>query len=160
VASGDRSLRRPAGPRSLASFLVRAVRGQGAAGDLADELVTSYVDHWAARLSELPRGAPVPRRLVEQALSLARDLSAAEATDGVMIHEDLHYTNVLAADREPWLAIDPIPMSGDTHYETAPMLWNRMEELSAPSSGQNPGRDPEAGPHPGGRRRPGRGPGA
>jgi streptomycin 6-kinase len=45
-----------------------------------------------------------------------------------MIHGDLHYENVLAADREPWLAIDPKPMSGDPHYELAPMLWNRWEE--------------------------------
>ena len=47
-----------------------------------------------------------------------------------MIHGDLHYENVMAADREPWLAIDPKPMSGDPHYELAPMLWNRFEELA------------------------------
>jgi streptomycin 6-kinase len=48
----------------------------------------------------------------------------------VLVHGDLHYENVLAADREPWLAIDPKPMSGDPHYEPAPMLWNRMDELA------------------------------
>jgi streptomycin 6-kinase len=47
-----------------------------------------------------------------------------------MIHGDLHYENVLAADRAPWLAIDPKPMSGDPHYEVAPMLGNRWEELA------------------------------
>ena len=36
---------------------------------------------------------------------------------------------MLAADREPWLAIDPKPMSGDPHYEPAPLLWNRWDEL-------------------------------
>ena len=46
-----------------------------------------------------------------------------------MIHGDLHYENVLAADREPWLVIDPKPMSGDPHYEPAPLLWNRWDEL-------------------------------
>ena len=56
------------------------------------------------------------------------------ATTGTLIHGDLHYENVMAADREPWLAIDPKPMSGDPHYELAPMLWNRFEELSAPGS--------------------------
>lgn len=45
------------------------------------------------------------------------------------MHGDLHYENVLASDREPWLVIDPKPMSGDPHFELAPMLWNRMEEL-------------------------------
>jgi streptomycin 6-kinase len=53
-----------------------------------------------------------------------------EPSTGTMIHGDLHYTNVLAADREPWLVIDPDPMSGDPHYEPAPMLWNRVDELA------------------------------
>jgi streptomycin 6-kinase len=54
-----------------------------------------------------------------------------------MIHGDLHYENVLAADREPWLVIDPKPMSGDPHYEPAPMLWNRFEELAVPDRAQS-----------------------
>lgn len=91
--------------------------------------LASYVDRWAAALATLPRGAPVPRRLVEQALALAGDLVSDEESTGTMIHGDLHYTNVLAADREPWLAIDPDPMSGDPHFEPAPMLWNRVDEL-------------------------------
>jgi streptomycin 6-kinase len=91
--------------------------------------LTSYVERWAADLVDLPRNAPVPHRLVEQAASLARDFLTDEATDGVMVHGDLHYENVLAGDREPWLVIDPKPMSGDPHYEPAPMLWNRFDEL-------------------------------
>lgn len=93
--------------------------------------LTSYVARWTAGLEALPNDAPVPRRLVEQALSLGRSfLSDADAT-GTMIHGDLHYENVLAADREPWLAIDPKPMSGDPHYEVAPLLWNRWDEVVA-----------------------------
>ncbi|KRF30618.1 aminoglycoside phosphotransferase family protein [Nocardioides sp. Soil805] len=92
--------------------------------------LTSYVERWAAALATMPRNAPVPRRLVEQALSLARDLVGDEASTGTLVHGDLHYANVLAADREPWLAIDPKPMDGDPHYEPAPLLWNRWDELS------------------------------
>lgn len=92
--------------------------------------LTSYVDRWGTELAELPRSAPVPRRLVEQAVALGRDFVADPASVGVMIHADLHYENVLAADRAPWLAIDPKPVSGDPHYEPAPMLWDRMEELA------------------------------
>ncbi len=91
--------------------------------------VTSYVERWSAALAAMPRNAPIPRRMVEQALSLARDLVADPASTGVIVHGDLHYLNVLAADREPWLVIDPKPMSGDPHFELAPMLWNRMDEL-------------------------------
>ena len=91
--------------------------------------ITSYVERWLAALAAQPRDIPVPRRMVEQALSLGRDLVADPASVGHIIHGDLHYENVLAADREPWLVIDPKPMSGDAHYEPAPMLWNRFEEL-------------------------------
>ena len=91
--------------------------------------VTSYVERWTAALQEMPRNAPIPRRLVEQATHLSRALCSDPASTGVIVHGDLHYENVLAADREPWLVIDPKPMSGDPHYEPAPMLWNRMDEL-------------------------------
>ena len=93
--------------------------------------VASYVDRWTAALAGLPRDAPIPRRLVEQARSLAGDLTADSTDAGRIVHGDLHGENVLAADREPWLVIDPKGMSGDPHYEPAPMLWNRWDELVA-----------------------------
>lgn len=92
--------------------------------------LTDSVARWTADLARLPRNAPVPRRLVEQAITLGRDLSADHTVGATVIHTDLHYENVLAADREPWLAIDPKPMNGDPHYEIAPMLWNRWGELT------------------------------
>ena len=91
--------------------------------------VTSYVERWLATLAELSRQVPMPRRLIAQALSLGRDLVADPASVGRIVHGDLHHENVLAGDREPWLAIDPKPMSGDPHYEPAPMLWNRWDEM-------------------------------
>ncbi|WP_127480617.1 aminoglycoside phosphotransferase family protein [Nocardioides pantholopis] len=95
-----------------------------------------YVLRWADQLAALPRDAPLPRRLVEQAVTSARDLVATEPPGGDrLLHTDLHDANVLAADREPWLAIDPKPLAGDRHYEPAPLLWNRWEELvSGPGS--------------------------
>ena len=93
--------------------------------------ITSYVERWTADLEALPRNAPIPRRLREQCVSLARDLVVDPASVGVIIHGDLHHHNVLAADREPWLVIDPKPMSGDPHYEPAPMLWNRWDDIAA-----------------------------
>ncbi|MGA8211289.1 MAG: aminoglycoside phosphotransferase family protein, partial [Nocardioidaceae bacterium] len=83
-----------------------------------------------AALAEMPRAAPLPRRLVEQAVSLARALVEDPASTGTTIHGDLHYGNVLAADREPWLAIDPKPLSGDPHVEVVPMLWNRWDDVA------------------------------
>jgi streptomycin 6-kinase len=91
--------------------------------------VTSYVERWIDALQQMPRSAAIPRRLVEQATALARGFISDDASTGTMIHGDLHYENVLAGDREPWLVIDPKPMSGDPHYEPAPLLWNRWKEL-------------------------------
>jgi streptomycin 6-kinase len=98
--------------------------------------LTSHISGWLDDLADQPRDIPIPPRYRDQALSLGRDLATDPASVGRIIHGDLHYENVLAApedlrpDRGAWLAIDPKPMSGDPHYEIAPMLWNRYEELA------------------------------
>jgi streptomycin 6-kinase len=89
--------------------------------------LTSLLEEWAAELERLPRSAAVPHRLVSQAVALCRELSTGSADH--VLHGNLHYDNVLAAAREPWLAISPQPVNGDPHYELAPMLWHRWDEL-------------------------------
>jgi streptomycin 6-kinase len=59
---------------------------------------------------------------------LSRELADEPAS--TVVHGNLHYANVLAADRDPWLAIAPRPANGDPHYEVAPMLWHRWDELT------------------------------
>ncbi|KQX59514.1 MULTISPECIES: aminoglycoside phosphotransferase family protein [unclassified Streptomyces] len=44
-----------------------------------------------------------------------------------LLHWDLHLGNVLAADREPWLAIDPKPLAGDPGFELLPALMDRFD---------------------------------
>jgi streptomycin 6-kinase len=90
--------------------------------------LSEEVRRWAGRLD----GAPLPRSLVQHATALARSFAADEGTDGRLLHTDLHYGHVLAGDREPWLAIAPEPLSGDPHFEVAPLLWHRWEELESP----------------------------
>lgn len=95
-----------------------------------------FINRWTAELAALARSAPIPRRLVEQAVALGTDLIADQAVAARVIHTDLHYGNVLAAGastsgRQPWRVIDPKPVNGDPHYEIAPMLWNRWEEIAA-----------------------------
>ncbi|MDT5070655.1 MAG: streptomycin 6-kinase [Mycobacterium sp.] len=97
--------------------------------------LSGFVEQWTGGLAELPRNAPIPRRLVEQAITIGRDFAADPACTGTLIHGDLHYENVLAAEREPWLVIDPKPINGDPHYELAPMLWNRWGELRGDTRG-------------------------
>lgn len=91
--------------------------------------LASYLERWNAELAALPRSAPIPHRLVEQALAHCADLLTDPAPMRVL-HTDLHYANVLTAERDPWLVIDPKPVNGDPHYEIAPMLWNRWDELA------------------------------
>ncbi len=90
---------------------------------------------WSGRLPQLAASGLMPRRLVSQALSLLRDLAGDPEIDATLIHTDLHFFNVLAAERpgqdQEWLAIDPKPLAGDPAYEVAPLLWNRWEEAHA-----------------------------
>ena len=96
--------------------------------------VSSYVTRWLDELAGLGRDVPIPRRHVDQALALGRDLLAPHDGTDVVVHGDLHYANVMADAAGTWLAIDPKPMRGDPAYEPAPMLWNRIDELeSSPS---------------------------
>jgi len=92
--------------------------------------VTSYVARWLEPMRALPRDAPIPHRMVEQWLSLVADLTADPRSTGGIVHGDLHRENVLAAPEGGWRLIDPQPMSGDVHYEPAPMLFNQWEEVT------------------------------
>lgn len=48
-----------------------------------------------------------------------------------MLHWDLHDDNVLAAEREPWLAIDPEPLAGDPGFDPWPALDSRCDDFVA-----------------------------
>ncbi len=71
---------------------------------------------------------PFPRRLFEEGESLfAELLSSSQAP--VLLHGDLHHGNVLAAEREPWLAIDPKGLVGEPAYEVGALLRNPLPQL-------------------------------
>jgi streptomycin 6-kinase len=66
---------------------------------------------------------PLPRRLVDEAEGLFADLLATEGAPK-LLHGDLHHDNILAADRAPWLAIDPKGVVGEPEYDVACLLRN------------------------------------
>jgi streptomycin 6-kinase len=74
---------------------------------------------------ELKDHPAVPRKL----LDAARDVADNRPMGATLVNEDLHYENVLRGDREPWLMIDPKPLSGDPEYCMIPLLWNRFDEM-------------------------------
>jgi streptomycin 6-kinase len=95
------------------------------------------VGQWALDLAaELPRlwratGRPFPARRVDAAIELAAAL--APRAGGLLANRDLHYQNVLAGEREPWLVIDPKVMRGDAEFGLAPLLWRRLDEAGGPA---------------------------
>ncbi|MFJ6074288.1 aminoglycoside phosphotransferase family protein [Streptomyces sp. NPDC093065] len=68
---------------------------------------------------------PADRRLVADCAAALREV--ADEPGDRLLHWDLHYDNVLAADRAPWLAIDPKPLAGDPGFDLLPALDNRYE---------------------------------
>jgi streptomycin 6-kinase len=66
---------------------------------------------------------PFPLYLVEQAERLFEELihSMSEPT---LLHGDLHHFNILSAQRETWLAIDPKGVVGEPAYEVGALLRN------------------------------------
>ncbi|MBO9130743.1 aminoglycoside phosphotransferase family protein [Bacillus sp. 165] len=68
---------------------------------------------------------PFPKQLVEKAESLFPQLIASISSP-LLLHGDLHHDNVLSANREPWLAIDPKGVIGEAEYETVAYLRNHL----------------------------------
>ena len=74
---------------------------------------------------------PFERRLVNQAVAWAFDLS--RTPDGRLVNWDLHYENVLAGERLPWIAIDPKAMVGPPEFGAAQLLWRLVDYLEGPA---------------------------
>ena len=87
----------------------------------AAEMSRTFYERWE-RLNR-----PIPRRFVDAAGALATQLGPA--SDSLVANYDLHYGNVLAGEREPWLAIDPKVVAGDPEYAPAQLLWTRLEDM-------------------------------
>ena len=61
--------------------------------------------------------------LVREGLRAFEEMAVASPSD-VLLATDLHAGNVLRADREPWLVIDPKPFFGDNAYDATQHLLN------------------------------------
>ncbi|MEW1548999.1 aminoglycoside phosphotransferase family protein [Streptomyces tsukubensis] len=94
----------------------------------------SLSDIAAAMVVEAPAAAPALRRpderkLLETCAAAVAEL-AGEAGDR-LLHWDLHSGNVLAGEREPWLAIDPEPLAGDPAFDLLPAIDDRWEAVTS-----------------------------
>ncbi|MGI8744787.1 MAG: aminoglycoside phosphotransferase family protein [Bryobacteraceae bacterium] len=68
--------------------------------------------------------------LVEEGLQLLQALANSSPAD-TLLATDLHAGNVLRAEREPWLVIDPKPFIGDPAYDLVQHLHNCEARLRA-----------------------------
>jgi streptomycin 6-kinase len=84
--------------------------------------------HWTRQLP--PRfelaGRPFETELLDAALEALDTLPRSQG-EPVLLHQDLHADNVLRAEREPWLVIDPKPLVGEREFGLAPVI--RSAEL-------------------------------
>ena len=71
----------------------------------------------------------MPRRLIDQACGLAADLT--KTAEAFLVNNDIHYSDILASIREPWLAVDPMVVNGNLEYSIAQLLWWRLEDVEA-----------------------------
>jgi len=81
---------------------------------------TTLADEAAWWAEYLPREARDPE-LLDAALHFIRELAPTQG-EQVLTHQDLHGENVLAAQREPWLVIDPKPLAGEREFACAPIV--------------------------------------
>ncbi|MCE7009641.1 aminoglycoside phosphotransferase family protein [Kibdelosporangium philippinense] len=112
----------------LAELLARLTKVPGPSNirhlkDIAAEMVADTPSA-VTKLSN-----PDEQRLLRDWAARVEDL-LSEPGDR-LLHWDLQYDNVLAADREPWLAIDPKPLVGDPGFDIMPALDNRWDEMVA-----------------------------
>jgi streptomycin 6-kinase len=88
---------------------------------------------WAAGAeSRIPTAVALDVAMVRDGLALFRSLPAS-ADQEVVLFTDLHARNILSAQREPWLAIDPKPYVGDPTYDALQHLLNGPRLLEDPS---------------------------
>ncbi|MGW8490046.1 aminoglycoside phosphotransferase family protein [Streptomyces sp. NPDC055886] len=100
---------------------VPAPQGLRGLGDVAAEML-EQAPQAITRLTD-----PADRRLLRGWASAVAEL--ADDPGDRLLHWDLHYDNILAAQREPWLAIDPEPLVGDPGFDLWPALDSRWDDV-------------------------------
>ncbi len=70
-----------------------------------------------------------PREFISKAGEFYKELSSS--SQKFLIHGDLHHENILSAEREPFLAIDPKGIIGDIGYEISVFLNNHLWWLAS-----------------------------
>ncbi|WNV87198.1 aminoglycoside phosphotransferase family protein [Umezawaea sp. Da 62-37] len=92
-----------------------------------DGIASSMAERLPPRQQAL--GSPVPSAWLDTARGFAADLPGGD----VLVHADLHYGNVLAGSREPWLAVDPRAIRGCPEFSVPELMWTRADDVDVDS---------------------------
>lgn len=95
----------------------------------------TMIEYWIAREREAAPGKATPDAGLRREGIAALALAAQERSSDVLLATDLHAGNVLAAEREPWLAIDPKPFVGDPCFDATQHLLNDFDSLRSDAAG-------------------------
>ena len=86
--------------------------------------LSEEAEWWVGSLRN--NAASVERDLLDAAIKALEELAPTQG-EQVLLHQDLHAENVMSAEREPWLAIDPKPLVGEREFGLASII--RSSEL-------------------------------
>jgi streptomycin 6-kinase len=89
--------------------------------------LSALMEYWSAETLDQLAQCP-DSGLVREGLRLFQKLPLNTPME-VLLATDLHAGNVLRAQREPWLVIDPKPFVGDPAYDTTQHLFNCRARL-------------------------------
>jgi len=95
--------------------------------------LSALVRHWGEEtLADIEQWPD--QELVREGLCLLEELSRSSPFDKLLA-TDLHAGNVLQAEREPWLVIDPKPFVGDPAFDATQHLFNCRGRLQSDPRG-------------------------
>jgi streptomycin 6-kinase len=99
---------------------------------MLEDMCETWADEFERKVATRP--VDLDSGLAREGIALFRTLPTS-AERRVLLCTDLHAENVLAAEREPWLLIDPKPYVGDPTYDPLQHLLNCGDRLRADPSG-------------------------
>jgi streptomycin 6-kinase len=119
----------------IAARLMRKLWSAPAAG----HALPSVAD-WGEAFAQLRerhggRSGPIPAELFAYAEGLYFELDESRKHE-VVLHGDLHHWNIVSAEREPWLAIDPHGLVGDPGFEVGSWMRNPVGDRGYPDEGR------------------------
>ncbi len=114
----------------IAASVLRRLWSRPSAPDHPFRVLADEAPGWADQLRRdwESLGRPFERRLVDAMEATAVELAGSQHPV-VVCHQDFQGSNVLRAEREPWLAIDPKPIVGEPAFDVASLLRDRRWDV-------------------------------